>query len=376
MGEKGNPWPGIFIPNSWKEAANSIAFNSSDSPPIAFVCGAKNSGKSTFSRHLLNTLLGSYNKVAYLDTDLGQPEFTTPGCLSLHVIDEQTPDLTILYMKTPVRCFFFGDTSSKRDPEAYLDNIFRLYDYFQMEYYKSNELEDSNIQLPLVINTPGWVKGIGYDILVKMLRYISPTHVVQIRISAESKNLPKGAFWLDGNQRGVDLIDISSARQDSTNRSLLTQKDGRLMRDTRIIAYFRQCFRSDLNITTKNELVYALASHPPYEVPISRFKVMHLHRQVPFSEIFHSLNATIVGLAVSSLKPTESKTSTPWCVGLGLVRGVDLSKELLYLITPVPRYNLEKVDVLLQGFIEIPTCLLQVRGCMSPYISMDVLPAN
>lgn len=62
--------------------------------------------------------------------------------------------------------------------------------------------------------------GIGYDILVDMLKYITPTHVVKINISFEKKNLPPGAFWLD-NFEGVDvnLIEISSARQDSFNRS-------------------------------------------------------------------------------------------------------------------------------------------------------------
>lgn len=28
-----------------------------------------------------------YKKVAYLDTDVGQPEFTAPGCVSLHILD-------------------------------------------------------------------------------------------------------------------------------------------------------------------------------------------------------------------------------------------------------------------------------------------------
>lgn len=63
-------------------------------------------------------------------------------------------------------------------------------------------------------------QGVGYDILVEMLRYISPTHVVQIRISVESKNLPSGAFWLDGDQKGhFSMIEISAAFQDSLKRS-------------------------------------------------------------------------------------------------------------------------------------------------------------
>lgn len=62
--------------------------------------------------------------------------------------------------------------------------------------------------------------GVGYDILVDMLRYITPTHVVKINISAERKNLPAGAFWLDEDYTRVfNLIEINSARQDSYNRS-------------------------------------------------------------------------------------------------------------------------------------------------------------
>lgn len=53
-----------------------------------------------------------------------------------------------------------------------------------------------------------------------VLRYVTPSHVVKINISFESKNLPAGAFWLDGDlDRDVNLIEISSARQDSYNRS-------------------------------------------------------------------------------------------------------------------------------------------------------------
>lgn len=62
--------------------------------------------------------------------------------------------------------------------------------------------------------------GIGYDILVDVLKYIAPTHVVKINISSDAKNLPAGAFWLDEDHKElVNLIEISSARQDSLKRS-------------------------------------------------------------------------------------------------------------------------------------------------------------
>jgi len=61
--------------------------------------------------------------------------------------------------------------------------------------------------------------GAGYDLLVEMLRYISPTHVVQIRVSAESKNLPRGVFWLDGDRNGsAKVIEICAAEKNPSPR--------------------------------------------------------------------------------------------------------------------------------------------------------------
>ncbi|KAG4926269.1 hypothetical protein JHK85_052755 [Glycine max] len=122
---------------------------------------------------------------------------------------------------------------------------------------------------------------------------------------------------------------------------VLVQKDARLLRDLRIMAYFKQCFSSDSNISTIKELAHALASHCPYEVPIASIKIRHLHCEVPSSEIFFSLNATIVGLAVDS----EGPENLPSCLGLGIVRGIDIVKAMLYVITPVPHNSLEKVNL-------------------------------
>lgn len=51
-----SPHVEILIPPWWAEAAEAIA-RAASQPPVAFICGPKNSGKSTFSRYLLNILL-------------------------------------------------------------------------------------------------------------------------------------------------------------------------------------------------------------------------------------------------------------------------------------------------------------------------------
>ncbi|KAL5699252.1 hypothetical protein ACHQM5_030182 [Ranunculus cassubicifolius] len=411
--------PSIFIPEPWSEAAERITWNSDTSPPpisslwfggffhsvemirrtltfsirpnclflfskncfpsnnlmlcfsyISFICGPKNSGKTTFSRLLVNMLL--------------QRKPRPKGCHSLQIFQrlEHLQCKKVFYLLVSFRCIFFGDLSSKRDPEIYLKNIISLYDYFLSRYHisKNDEIENPRKRkrksmLPLVINTPGWVKGTGYDLLVSMMRYISPTHVVQLRITLQNKNLPSGAFWLEEQKHeheGFNLMEIYSARENSFGQSELIPKNAKHMRDLRMREYFQQIFPSKNIGSSLKELVYALCSHPPYQVPISSVKITHLHEEVPSSEIHRGLNATIVGLAVSSKGLTGDEV-TPWCVGLGIVRAINLSRDLLYILTPVPHTDLVDVDLLLQGFLEIPTGWLEVQGCRSPYISENVL---
>lgn len=81
---------------------------------------------------------------------------------SHHFIVCLKPDLLIYdgLMFVFCRSFYFGDVSSKRDPAAYLRYVFTLYDHYRKKYCSDNKSEiPSKIELPLVVNTPGWVKG-------------------------------------------------------------------------------------------------------------------------------------------------------------------------------------------------------------------------
>ncbi|KAK8451960.1 hypothetical protein SEVIR_5G031100v4 [Setaria viridis] len=199
----------------WEEVVEAVAYDSCTwPPPVVAVCGPGNSGKSAFCRLLLNTLIARYRKVGYLDIDVGQPEFTPPGFVSLHVLEEQAKDLTILYLRNPKRCFFFGDVCAKRNPKLLLTYIFDLYDYFLKEFYCFREVDNpEKSAIPLVINTSGWVKGTGFYVLTEMLKYVSPTHVIRVSTTVEHKNLPGGTFWM--NQYDADppinLVEIGAA---------------------------------------------------------------------------------------------------------------------------------------------------------------------
>jgi polynucleotide 5'-hydroxyl-kinase GRC3/NOL9 len=56
-------------------------------PPIILVKGPKRSGKSTFARATLNNLLNRYEKVAWLECDLGQGEFSPGAVVGIWMIN-------------------------------------------------------------------------------------------------------------------------------------------------------------------------------------------------------------------------------------------------------------------------------------------------
>ncbi|KAJ8428223.1 hypothetical protein Cgig2_016807 [Carnegiea gigantea] len=209
-------------------------------------------------------------------------------------------------------CYFFGSVSSKWDPETYLIKIEVLADR----------------SCPLIISTPGWVKGINNDILVDMLKHISPTHVVKTNICSQSKNLPPRAFRVEDNNDASDnMIEISSAW-------MLVKKEARVILELRLMAYFRQCFPT---------------SHLPYQVPLPRVKVRHLYFQVSNTKALYSLNAIIVGLAVSPNPKIHNLCLS--VLALAIIRGINGLWRMLYVITTVPQSTSVH---LLEGFVHIP----------------------
>lgn len=71
-------FPELQLDTEWIEFADKVVKSSS----VSAICGPKNVGKSSFSRYLVNRLLNQHQQVAYLECDIGQPEFSN---LYLHL---------------------------------------------------------------------------------------------------------------------------------------------------------------------------------------------------------------------------------------------------------------------------------------------------
>lgn len=146
---------------------------------INLIFGGKSVGKSTFSRYLINTIIPEFNNVVFVNLDPGQTECTPSGCISINLIDTLFLGPNFTELRTPYYQIYIGDVNVANCVTRYLEAVRILVNRLK---------SDSKISdLPVIVNTMGFCKGIGWDIALSIIQIFQPTNVIQI-ISKKSKN--------------------------------------------------------------------------------------------------------------------------------------------------------------------------------------------
>jgi hypothetical protein len=218
----------VHVHPSWEAVAGALCgggsgggsgagAGSSHFVPTVFVGGPTGCGKSTLVRFLVNALLSQQvagvGAVAFLDLDLGQPEHTPPGMLSLAVVAR--PLLTPPHLRTHfclpggtagggdgdarwaaatpsaesaaagggsgggafstapaavLRMHFLGAPSPRDGPAAFIAAASALIAHYREALAPRG--------VPLVVNSHGWVRGLGFEALSAVLAALAPTHTV------------------------------------------------------------------------------------------------------------------------------------------------------------------------------------------------------
>ena len=244
----------------------------------------------------------------------------------------------------------------------------------------------------------------GFDLLCHFLQIICPTNLIVLQEdersglaeSLQQALVPKRVEANDGGgeREDIDKINIILlhqtvlAEEQVSRRIKLNAAD---QRNLNLISYFMQAPPSSTSSSTtfsshntnqQQEQVWdfktPLTARIPYAVPLSAISLKFLNTQVPFSQIFYALNGSIVGLIVDATQyhphsdsagieevfckivPTHTPLRQSNCLGLGLVRAIDLSNNTLYLSTPVPLSMMSRVSLLVRGSsaLECPVALL------------------
>ncbi|CAA7268693.1 unnamed protein product [Cyclocybe aegerita] len=383
------------IPGSWSAALDGISTRNG----MYIVKGPKNSGKSTFARTLTNRLLQSYSRVAFLECDIGQSEFTPGGLVSLNIISEPILGPPFTHPTLPNHAHFIGSTTPRSTPSHYLNAISALIQTYRLDIQNPAidiDADDERISdaIPLVVNTMGWSKGLGADLTQKIESFLEPTDVFDIRIP-DSEPLATNSYaafnsssMTDGSNARVHVLEPTT----TPPITAFTSADQRTMST---LSYFHARFPLDAVPTEYGQLTASswdtsrpLCAVPPYEIDCGvAFDKVILSgagtEDVVEEEIGRVLNGAIVGLVKCDpgtldveppapnpvgipysrqTEPPDPSTST--CVGLALVRGISSpsddatdtgnTKTYLQLLTPLPHALLAGSRVLVKGEMELP----------------------
>ena len=404
-GPKRMPLQHVHSPPEWNECMASAANGKWNVGKTStyMVCGPKGSGKSTFTKLLTNKLLTDHNAprlknagpgkkkkpvgVLLLDIDPGQPEYSSPGSLSLMHITKpnfgppfahpspESGGCEVLWSHSVCAI------TPSQDPEHYMACILDL-----LNHYKHHVT--SNAECPLLINTPGWVLGTGLELLVELIKSSKPT--VVIYMSTEGPHDVVSALRSEASAFKIPVITLPSA---TTEFSTRTAAQLRIMQT---MSYFH------LNQKVAGQNVWngtPLTSMPPWVVKYSGKNkgivgIMCLGERPHPDMLSEAINGTLVAVVVIDdtyaedyaklqqdrglkLQPvtSTSKDGIPYfnegygsyldpkksrSLGVALIRGVDTENKCLQLLTPIAPSILKvlahygKSIVLVSGKLETP----------------------
>jgi polynucleotide 5'-hydroxyl-kinase GRC3/NOL9 len=272
------------------------------------------------------------------------------------------------------------------------------------------------------------LEGVGFDLLCHFLQMIRPSNLIILQENERSglaESLQQAMMIQERNEPDKNgqeekmensmpniLLHLQSVLEEEqvSRRIKLNAAD---QRSLNLISYFMRAPASTKGQTW--DFSTPLTARLPYTVPLSAISLKFLNTQVPFSQVFYALNGSIVGLvvdattyhphpavessfepdmglamesamgsamgsatepamgsaagtsAICKIVPTHTPLRQSNCLGLGLVRAIDLSSNTLYLLTPVPLSMMSRVSLLVRGSsaLECPVALLTHTAAVS-----------
>ncbi|XP_046618281.1 polynucleotide 5'-hydroxyl-kinase NOL9 [Neodiprion virginianus] len=372
------------------------------------IAGGKSVGKSTTLRYFINGLLPTRKEIVVVDFDPGQPEFTPSGCISLSLIDRPLIGPNYTHLKTPFYQLFIGEVDVTRCIPRYVNAAKKLVEYLN----ESTRLQNSTV----VINTMGFCTGVGWDIIVYIIKLIHPSTVVQIGSHRPQNNFLRplsskvineqipilSPDRLAGREDEYSLWDkacdhdlhvVPTLAESKGKFGDLWEIGPRQQRDLTLLSYLSKILKYD-ELGEKFLFTQSLRINDavPYSVPLSGLTISLMRPVVPASHILATMNGNIVALcgidetqenseearAAEEVYPkTLPRAPLSTCYGFGIVRGVDVKTGKAYVNTPLSISELQSVNAFV-GCIPLPVKLIGGLGHRNaPYVSEGVnLPTS
>ncbi|CAI0453509.1 unnamed protein product [Linum tenue] len=300
------------------------ASSSGDSGPRVIVVGPTDSGKSSLSRMLLSWAAKQGWKPTFVDLDVGQGAITIPGCIAATPIELPIDPVEGIPLDMPL-VYFYGHTTPSQNVELYRTLVKELAEVLEKQFTGNAESRAAG----MVINTMGWIEGVGYELLLHAI----DTFQANVVLVLGQEKLFSMLRDVLRNKPNVDVVKL----QKSGGVVSRTQKLRQRSRSFRIREYYYG-ISNDLsphsNIANFNDLfVYRVGGGPQAPrsaLPIGADPVANPLRVAPVTidgDLLH------VVLAVSYAQEPDQIASSN-VAGFIYVTDIDLQRRKMTYLSP------------------------------------------
>ncbi|XP_023533688.1 protein CLP1 homolog [Cucurbita pepo subsp. pepo] len=205
--------------------ASSADDSGSTQGPRVIVVGPTDSGKSTLSRMLLSWAAKQGWKPTFVDLDIGQGSITIPGCIAATPIELPIDPVEGIPLEMPL-VYFYGHTTPSNNVDLYKVLVKELAQVLERQFTGNAESRAAG----MVINTMGWIEGVGYELLLHAIDTLNANVVLvlgQEKLWSMLKDVLK-------NKPNVDVVKLQKSGGVVSRNAKYRQK----ARSYRIREYF------------------------------------------------------------------------------------------------------------------------------------------
>jgi polynucleotide 5'-hydroxyl-kinase GRC3/NOL9 len=265
--------------------------------------------------------------------------------------------------------YFIGETTPKHNPQLYIESIRALIDLtLRQRRLALNE--------PVIVNTHGWVSGLGLQVVETLLESLKPTLTLNMRSENHQElNTLLDTYCDSSNSSSEDdpqtahtqLVNMQPIKVDEIAFALKHSNAHR--RALSLMRYFANCIGPQAPLAR------------PIMVPFARTSVRFVSDEISASQMMFALNCSLVAIvpnngatnqrrdASADYPPLLKQTPLMPCVSLALIHSVDMQRKLFYVYAPDATTMTSSADVaiklppsltILRGSLELPPLLLNV----------------
>jgi len=273
------------------------------------------------------------------------------------------PAFTQVYRQhQSVRAHYLGSVSPKSNPSLYLASIQDLVS----QYSSLHDMADGT--LPLVINTQGWVKGLGADLLAEIHRMASPSKIFDFSAPPDPSSSYGALAQLESPTTPCLYLQPMSQPADYGP----TRMNAADLRTLNLISYLH-LEASQKSSERQWSFSRSLVTQTPFAVPWHILKPIRLlsSEHIVYEELLNALDVSIVSLeSLDDPHTTDSERALAYdphpplqaprgsCLGLGIIRAIDKSASAFHMLSNLPSDALDKVNAISKGDLELPTVLM------------------